>query len=64
VAAGYDKVEVWNLDDGSSTMFNLTDDDSRTAIACLAFSPDGSQLAAGSHDGSVYMWDLKNQGSM
>jgi WD40 repeat protein len=63
VAAGYDKVEVWNLGDGSSTVFNLMDDNSRTAIACLAFSPDGSRLAAGSYDGSVYVWDFKNQGS-
>jgi hypothetical protein len=63
VAAGYDKIEVWNVDDGSSTVFHLTDDDSRTAIACLTFSPDGSRLAAGGYDGSVYVWDLKNQNS-
>jgi WD40 repeat protein len=63
VAAGYDKIEVWNVDDGSSTVFHLTDDDSRTAIACLAFSPDGSRLAAGGYDGSGYVWDLKSQDS-
>jgi WD40 repeat protein len=64
VAPGYDlKIEVWNIDDGSSTVFYLMDDDSRTAIACLAFSPDRSRLAAGCYDGSVCVWDLKNRDS-
>jgi WD40 repeat protein len=63
VAAGYDKVELWNIDDGSSTVFNLTDDDSRTAISCLAISLDGSRLAAGGYGGTVYVWHLMHQDS-
>ena len=26
---------------------------------CIDFSPDGSQLAVGYDDGTVYLWDLK-----
>ena len=28
-------------------------------MLALAFSPDGKQLVAGSHNGNVQFWDLK-----
>ena len=30
-------------------------------VTCLAYAPDGAQLASGSADGTVRLWDLKGE---
>ena len=48
-------VRLWSLDDGGSIGTELK---RTSAIASLAFSPDGNRLAASSLDGSALMWAL------
>ncbi|MGB1253465.1 MAG: WD40 repeat domain-containing protein, partial [Candidatus Promineifilaceae bacterium] len=51
------QIHLWRLDDGlllSSTTPR------HTTIRGLAFSPDGSRLAAGFADGSVRIWKIQN----
>src|SRR5262249_48508182 len=50
-------VLVWDLRSGGQK-FVFTFDKNESTLKCLAFSPDGKLLAAGTSDGPLYVWDM------
>ncbi len=52
-------VKVWNVADGKET---LSLKGPEQEVRSVAFSPDGSYIAAGSLDGKIYLWD--NEGKL
>ena len=49
-------VQLWDISTGENVATFLGHP---TDIQCLAFSPDSTILASGSHDGTILLWDLK-----
>ena len=61
LAVGRDKVEVWQLD-GSKLVASLTVPNLPSFPRFrLAFSPDEKQIAAGTSDGTLAVWDVATQ---
>ncbi len=58
---GFEWRYLWNLCQGSEL---ATFAGHEWIVTCTAFSPDGKQLASGSMDGSVRIWDLANRQSV
>lgn len=50
-----DRVEIWNGFNG----YKLDGFDTGCDVSALAFSEDGTMLATGHEDGSVYLWDTR-----
>src|SRR5262245_4128864 len=50
-------VLVWDFRSGGQK-FVFTFDPGETTLKCLAFSPGGKLLAAGTTDGPLYVWDM------
>lgn len=48
-------LHIWNVESGKEIR-KITDPRPRNQFSCIAFSPDGKQLAAGSWDGTVTLW--------
>jgi WD40 repeat protein len=57
---GDDKiVQLWNINTGQQrTIDQHPDSTSEAKVRCVAFSPDGTQIVSGSHDGSIQLWDV------
>ena len=49
-------VQLWDILTGENIATFLGHP---TDIQCLAFSPDSTILASGSHDSTILLWDLK-----
>ena len=53
---------IWNVADGYSPVIGKSRWCFHTQrIACLAWSPDGSILASGGNDDSIYLWSLSKK---
>src|SRR5262249_61084218 len=50
-------VLVWDFRSGKQKFF-FSLDTGETTLKCLAFSPDGKSLAAGTSDAPLYVWDM------
>jgi hypothetical protein len=53
--SGGDRVEIWNGFNG----YQLDGFDAETGVTALAFSEDGTMLATGHADGSVFLWNTR-----
>jgi WD40 repeat protein len=53
--SGRDRVEIWNGFNG----YQLDGFDAERGVSALAFSEDGTILATGHQDGSVFLWDTR-----
>ncbi len=49
-------IRVWDISTGENIATFLGHP---TDIQCLAFSPDSTILASGSHDSTILLWDMK-----
>ena len=56
---GGGEIKLWDIGDNSE----IATLRKNTWTRCLDFSPDGSQLAAGDHDGMVRVWDVESHES-
>ena len=54
-----ESVRIWNLRDGSSKIMPVTGITSY--FLSVAFSPDGSYIAGGDLNGSLWIWDSRRQ---
>ena len=57
LAAGRDKIVVWDLDSQSATPVN----ELNQAVVSMAFSPDGETIAAGGLKGEIVQWDFRRR---
>jgi WD40 repeat protein len=53
------KINIWNIDTGELTLI-LTDH--KSTVCGLAFTPGTLQLASCSHDTTIKLWDLLDDG--
>ena len=51
----HDRIEIWNGFNG----YQLDAFDAGCVVSAIAFSDDGTMLATGHEDGSVYLWDTR-----
>jgi hypothetical protein len=53
--SGRDRVDIWN----GFNSYQLDGFDAERGVTALAFSDDGTMLATGHQDGSVFLWDTR-----
>ncbi len=54
----YGRIRLWNTE--TDDTFDIQFADRTVLLNAMTFSPDGSRLVTGTHEGKVQMWDVKD----